>query len=179
MKSLMIAASVAALAAAAPALAQAQDANKGLYGTLGYSQTANAVDLGAVQGRLGYQMNRWFGVEGELGVGVKSDELNFAPGLDERVRLEHQEAIYGVAFLPITPRFEFLARGGFGNTKVSVDLPQGTTYLNRDTSWNYGAGMQFKFSDRNGIRGDWTREDFRRDGAGHADVWAASFVHKF
>lgn len=181
MKFLMTAAAVAAVSAAAPAFAQDQSSpTQGLYGTLGYAGThVNGADLGSVQGRLGYRMHKYFGVEGEVATGVNSDHVNVAPGLQDRVRLDHQEAIYGVMFLPLTDRFDILGRGGYGNTKFQIDQPVGTVNLASSTSWNYGGGLQYHFDGKNGIRGDYTHEEFTRNGAGHANVWSVAYSRRF
>lgn len=180
MKLLITAAAAAVVAAAGPAFAQdLSSPNQGFYGTLGYSSANSNVDLGAVQGRLGYRINKLFGVEGEVAAGVNSDHYAVAPGVENRVRLDHQEALYGVVFLPLNEKFDLLGRGGYGNTKVQVDQPVGTQYLARDTSWNFGGGLQYHFDGKNGIRADYTREEFTRTGAGHANVWAVAYSRRF
>jgi len=68
MKLLFAAASAAILAAAVTAVAAAQAAPAtGAYGTIGYADThGDGVDLGTIQGRLGWRFNEWLGAEGEL-----------------------------------------------------------------------------------------------------------------
>ena len=45
-------------------------------------------------------------------------------------------------------------------------------------SFNYGAGAEYRLSEQNGVRADWTRRDFR-DGDGKADAYTLSFVRRF
>ena len=181
MKLIFAAASVAAIGAALPAFAQAQDAAPvtGLYGTLGYAGTdSSGVDLGAIQGRLGYRANNWLGLEGEASGGVKNDKVNVAPGVDAKVKLEHQEAIYGVGFLPLTQKWDLLGRVGYGHTKASASA-SGVKVSDSGDSWNYGAGAQYHLDGANGIRADYTREDFQSHSGGHADVWSVAYMRKF
>jgi hypothetical protein len=180
MKSLIATASIAAAALAAPVFAQAQDAPSvnGAYGTLGYANThSGGADLGAIQGRLGYRMN-WLGVEGELSGGVKSDHVAVAPGVDARVKLSHQEAIYGVGFVPLSPKFDLIGRVGYGHTKVTASAA-GARAAARGDSWNFGGGAQYRFDGVNGIRADYTREEFQRTGGGHANVWSVAYTRRF
>ncbi len=180
MKRLITAAAGVAFAALAPAMASAQTATGGtsFYGTLGYAGTSlDNVDLGAIQGRVGARFGRYFGVEGELSGGVKDDKVRLG-GTDVKVKLDHQEALYGVGFLPIAPNFDLLARVGYGHTEGSGSVPGVSTTVKGD-SWNYGVGGQYSFDGVNGVRADYTREDFQRSQGGSADVWSVAYVRKF
>src|SRR5437868_3131678 len=120
MKPLMTAASLAVLAVATPVFAQDQAAPiTGVYGNLGYMGSSNSnVDLGAIEGRLGYRLNNYLGVEGEVAGGVKNDKVPIAPGVDAKVKLKHAEAIYGVGFLPLTPQWDLIGRVGYGGSTI-------------------------------------------------------------
>src|ERR1700742_1102660 len=124
MKSLIAAASVVVFAAATPAFAQFQPTAKtGAYVNLGYTNFGiGDANIDAIQGRLGYRFNDYLGVEGEFAGGLDHDKVAIAPGLDARVKLDHQEAIYGVGFLPITPQFDLLGRVGYGHSKLSTSV---------------------------------------------------------
>ena len=115
----------AAAAALIPAAALAQAAPPtGLYGSIGYADShTSGVDLGAIQGRLGWRFNNWLGVEGELAGGVVSDKSTQIVGgvpVDTKVKLSDQEAIYGVGFLPLNNNFDLLARVGYGHQSAKV-----------------------------------------------------------
>ncbi|WP_374473187.1 porin family protein [Phenylobacterium sp.] len=180
MKALFAAASAAAIAMIAPAIAQAQTAMpSGLYGTLGYAQTdTNDVDLGALQGRLGWRANTWLGVEGEAAFGVKDDDVDLGGGVEADVELKHQLAIYAVGFAPLSENTDLLARIGYGTTKIKASAA-GVSASEDGDSFNFGVGAQHHFDGMNGVRIDWTRHDFRDDGAGHADVWSIAYTRKF
>ena len=193
MKALMAAASAAVLVCAVPAIAAAQTApTTGVYGTLGYSNTHDSgVSLGSIQGRLGYRFNDYLGVEGELAGGVKSDDISTTVGTATatgKAKINHQEAIYGVGFLPLGTNWDILGRVGYGHTKATVsDITvtgagapvTGLSGSADGNSWNFGVGAQYHWDGMNGIRADYTREEFTGNNSGHADVWAVAFAHKF
>ena len=175
---MLIAAAAAALAAA-PVIALAQDAPPtGVYAGAGYAAAGGEhVDLGEIQGRLGYRFNPYLGVEGELGFGVKDDKVTVG-GVDAKVKLQHREAVYGVAFAPVSANTDILARIGYGNTSIKASALGASQAADGD-SWNFGVGAQHHFDGQNGVRVDYTRQEFRDDGAGHADVWALGYTRRF
>lgn len=177
MKILIAAASAAALASLAPAMAQAQTATTGVYGSLGYAHIdGDDVNLGAIGGRLGYRVNDWFGVEGELGFGVKDDTVNLA-GVPVDVKLNHAEAIYGVGFIPVSENTDLIARIGYGNTDLEGSAA-GLSASDSGKSWNFGLGAQHHFDGVNGVRFDYTRQEFNDDG-GAANVWSIAYTRRF
>jgi outer membrane immunogenic protein len=177
---LIAAASLAAIATVVPAAAQAQDAtatNTGAYVNLnGVLGDYGSADVGAIQGRLGYRFMPYLGVEGELAGGVKSDKDTIA-GVRVTQKLKHEEAAYAVGFLPLGPSTDILARIGYGSTKVSAKAA-GTSVSDSITSVNYGLGAQHLFDGANGVRVDYTYQDFTK-GRGHANVWSLGYVRKF
>lgn len=193
MKLIYAAASAAVLAVAVPAVASAQAAPATpFYGNLGYADThGSGVDLGTIQGRLGYRFNNWLGVEGELAGGVKSDDVHENIGgvdVSGKAKIEHQEAIYGVGFLPVAPNWEVLGRIGYGHTKakvsdVTVSGPGGAvagpSASDSGDSWNFGVGAQYHWDGLNGIRADYTREEFTGSNSDHGDVWSIAYSRKF
>ena len=180
MKTLIAATAALSFAALLPAAAQAQTVSAGttFYGTLGYADTnLDHVNLGAIQARIGARFGQYFGVEGELSGGVKSDTVNVG-GTDVKVKLNSQEAIYGVGFLAVSPNFDLLARVGYGHTQGSGSVA-GVTATAKGDSWNYGVGGQYAFDDKNGVRLDYTREAFQTHGSDDANVWTVADVRKF
>jgi outer membrane immunogenic protein len=179
MKALIAAASAAVLASVLPVAAQAQDmTGTTFYGSLGYAHTdTDDFDLGAIQGRLGARFGQYFGVEGEGSIGVKGEETNVA-GVDVDVKQKHAAAIYGVGFLPISPNTDVLARVGYGTTKIKAE-GGGASVSDDGESWNFGVGAQHHFDGMNGVRADFTRQEFRGDGAGSANVWSVGYTRRF
>jgi outer membrane immunogenic protein len=175
------AASAMALAALIPAAASAQTASSGpsFYGTLGYDDTSlSHVNLGSVQTRLGARFGQYFGVEGEASWGVNDDSHSLAGGGSVTLKQDSQEALYGVGFLPVAPNFDLLARVGYGHASGTGPIAGVTSGVKGD-SWNYGVGGQYMLDPKNGVRVDYTRESFQREGADDANVWALSYVRKF
>jgi len=180
MKSLILAA--AAAACLIPAAASAQVAG-GLqpvtyYGSIEYAGThVQGVDLGAIQGRLGARFGRYLGAEGEFGMGVKGDSENIG-GINNDFRLNHEEAAYVVGFFPVSPNLDLFARGGYGHTRVRDTSPGIVDHFS-ENSWNYGAGAQYFLNGRDGIRADWTRQDFVGQNGPNANVWTVGYSRRF
>jgi outer membrane immunogenic protein len=188
MKFLLAAAAAATLLPAA-ALAQAAPPT-GVYVNLGYANAHTSdFNLGAVQGRLGWRFNNWLGVEGELAFGVGSDkghETISGVNVDTKVSLKDQEAIYAVGFLPLSDQFDVLARVGYGHqsakasaSATGISGPISVSDRADGTSWNFGVGAQYHFDGANGVRADYTREEFRGSDSDHADVWSIAYSHRF
>ena len=177
-KSLIAAATLAAFAAVVPA-AHAQDAMPatGAYVNLGAAIVdGGQADLKSLQGRLGYRITPNFGVEGELATGLKSDTDTIA-GVRVNTKLKHSAAAYAVGFLPIAPNTELLARVGYGTTKIRARAA-GISASDSAESVNYGVGAQHHFDGLNGVRADYTRQEFTNSDA-HANVWAVGYTRRF
>lgn len=181
---LIAAASVAAIAAIVPAAAQAQDAaasNVGAYVNLGLAHAdAGTPNYEIVGARLGYRFTPYLGVEGELATGLSGytyRDVGGTAGFDVKTKVEHQAAVYGIGFLPISPSTDLFARIGYGNTKISGKA-LGVSVADDGDSWNFGVGAQHSFDGLNGIRVDYTRQEFTNSSA-HANVFGASYVRKF
>ena len=163
MKTLMIAASAAALSLAAlPAAARAQ-----AYGTIGYAGVdAEGANVGAIQGRLGYRFTPYLAVEGEAAVGVQGDTVG---GVD--IDMKHEVGVVGVVTAPVSPSFDLCARAGY--TGASFDTGLGDVDTD-GLAW--GVGGQYNVTERDGIRLDWTRHN--HDDL-EADVWSIGYSRKF
>lgn len=171
-KILLAAAAVSVIAA--PAVAQ--DITPSWYGTLGYSQLDHSDgDLGAITGRVGARFNPWFGVEGEGSVGVRNDDFTVA-GVPVTLKHKYDIAAYGVGAIPVSENFELFGRVGYGTTEIEAKAA-GVSARGDGESWNYGVGANYFFDGQNGLRGDWTRRDFR-DG-GEADIYSLNYVRRF
>jgi outer membrane immunogenic protein len=184
MKIILAAATAAATFCAISGVAQAQTAPAGataptgVYGTLGYADAhSDGIDLGVLEGRLGYRIMPYAGIEGEAAFGVKNDDVT-AAGVTGRAKLDHEVAIYGVGFLPLSDKADLLARVGYGNTKVKVSA-LGQSASEDGDSWNFGVGGQYHFDGKNGVRLDYTRQEFTKDEAGHADVYSIAYTRRF
>lgn len=184
MKSLLIAAgAVGAMLCAAPAMAQTLpqyfNFNPSYYGTLGYSDfSGQGADLSAITGRLGVRLNPYLGAEGEVSVGVGGDHFGKLLG-DQSVHLNDQYAGYAVGYLPVKPNLDLFARVGFGHTDLHTSFKGIDPTDSGADSVNFGAGGQYFFDHADGVRAEYTREDYQCSRCTGADVWSVSFVRKF
>ena len=190
MKSLVAFAALAAAAAiAAPASAQTPALPSYLApvtfnGGVGYTGIdLPGKDLGGITLRAGADFGKYFGVEGEATFGTTGVD-NHGQVVNSRLDLNQQYAGYGVVRYPVLPNANIFARGGYGH----MDLTAGVTPLVTDTestvkfgadSWNYGAGAEYFFDGKNGLRAEYTRMDFVSHGVQDADTWSVSYVRKF
>jgi len=138
--------------------------------------------LAAIQGRVGAKFLPYLGVEAEAGTGISSDtwHLLYAPYLGTvKTELNYQVAGYVVGTLPVSTKAELFARVGYGKAKfdqdVLMDGQGGSSSVSRD-GWAFGAGAQYFFDGKSGVRLDYTRHEVDE---GHIDAWSAGFVHRF
>jgi len=151
-------------------VAQAQDS--GAYGTLGVS--SYDFDTYNATGRLGYNFNQFFGVEGEGSVGVS--------GYDEdeiEVDTKWDLGAYAVARVPLGESFEAFVRGGY--SIVHVDVRAGTDTSSKDVDgFAFGGGLQYNIDSQSGLRAGYTRKEGNIGGVVvDGDVWDVSYVRKF
>ena len=158
------------------ALAQSDDAIQ-TYGSLGFTEDfRKGADLGAADVKFGAKFNPYLGAEGEVDVGTNSDvATQLSSGISERIN--YAAAIYGVAYLPVTQRFNLLARVGVGETRFSVN-DNGVAGRSDLVSLDYGVGAAYDLNARNSIRVDYTRKSYDHDG-GDDNTVEASLVHRF
>ena len=156
---LALAAAVAALAAPAVMTASAQEAN--VYINAGYTQFNGdgGGDLGGLTGRVGVGFGRHFAIEGEASFGIADDD-----GLE----LDNEIGAFVVGKLPVASTFDIFGRVGVARIETS---PGGS-----EDGIAYGAGGEFHLTDKDGIRGDWTRHDYD---AGDVDAFNISYVRRF
>jgi len=172
----------AAVMIAAGGVAQAQVAQPGLYGSLGYQQKSDS-DLGAVQLRLGGRFGSYLGIEGEAGMGVDPDTKVFpsVPPFQVKNQLRHEFAAYAVGYYPVTPNFDVFARLGYGTTALKRTFalaPNVGVDKFSAESVNYGVGGQYLLDGKNGLRVDYTRQDYNK-GVKTDDTWSVSYTRRF
>ena len=186
MKHFIIAAIAATSAAvAAPAFAQTVEptiAAPQAYVNLGYTYlNPYNRDLGAVTGRLGLRLGRYWGVEGEVSGGVEGNNYTAANGDHVNLSEGVSGAGYLVGYYPILQgKVDLLARVGYGGTPLMLRTPNGD-FSHTTDSVNYGAGAQYMLDQKNGVRFDYTRHDYQEGGVApkDGDTYALAYVHKF
>lgn len=164
-------ASAAAVALVAVAMPAAAEVNASIAYT---NVDANLAKFDTVTGRVGWRAT-WLGVEAEASTGVDDETVN--AGVPVELKLQHQIAAYGMAFLPVNENLDLFARVGYGETKIKAS-GGGVSSSGSDHSVNYGVGAQWLFDGRNGVRADYTRYDFD-NGGDDADTWSVGYVRKF
>ena len=186
MKSLVAFAALAAAAAiAAPASAQTLPSYLApitYNGSIGYTGIhASGADLGAVTLRLGADLGKYLGVEGEGSFGVVDENGSFS-GAATKLHLNDEYAGYGVVRYPVLPNANVFARIGYGHSDIKASASANGLSASQTVgvdSWNYGAGAQYFLDAKNGLRAEYTRYDFQDRGVQDADTWSVSYVRKF
>ena len=171
---------IAALIATSSAgYAQAQDS--GAYGGLGVSAYVTNPDgafdaeLFAAEAKVGYNFNKYFGVEAQGSLGLNTDSVPLGPITVKR-KVNYSVAGFAVARLPVTEKFQVFARGGIHNTQVGVDVIEGatTSFSDTETGFAVGTGAQYNFDKKNGIRADYTYFD-----GSNAETLSLGYIRKF
>lgn len=176
----LFAASAAIAAIAGTAEAQVPQAE--IYGSLGYNKKQDS-DLDAVQLRLGARFHRYFGVEVEGGKGVEPNTLILPslPPIQIKRQLRHELAAYAVGYLPLSPNADLYARVGYGNSWFKTTFAQAPNLAvskGDNDSINYGVGGQYFLDGKNGVRADYTRQDYGGR-LGADDTWSVAYTRRF
>jgi len=196
MKRIMTVSAVTALLAMTTGTAFAAD-KEGVYVTVGGTLLSTELDLTdlefegqtfdfgtedldvtMINGRIGYRLNNYFAVEGELGFGLGGDEVDrtipvqvdILGTVNADVNADLKVKNYYIAFargiLPVAEQFDIFARVGYGEATAEADIT-GTalgftlsgTEEQSESGFAYGLGAQFNLTDNDGIRADYTRLD--------------------
>lgn len=160
--------------------AQAQDRwilDGGAYGGIGLITYEN--DFSSVEAKLGYDFNKYFGVEAQGSVGTNRESEIFGNIADTEtlnIQADYNVGAFAIARLPITYRFHIFARGGIHNTQVDIEVEDGTApdFKRTETGFAAGGGLQYNFSKKNAIRLEYTYLDDI-----DANTSSLSYVRKF
>jgi opacity protein-like surface antigen len=143
--------------------AQAQTATPAspMYGELGYSflsvkDNSIGVDANpqALRGIIGYNIHRYFAVEGMLTLGTSSDNFNIG-GIDGKVKVSNSFGIFLKPKYDIN-NFEVFGRLGWARTKLKVSA-LGVSDSGSDNDLAYGIGVNYNFNPRTYVGIDYTR----------------------
>lgn len=172
----------AAVASAMAGGAYAQVPSPTYSASLGYLKKEDT-DLEAVQARVGARFHRFFGVEGEAAIGIEPNTINFptVPPLSFKTQLRQELAAYAVGYLPLSPNAELFARVGYGVGwfKRTAALPPNVAAFKFDEDTvNLGVGGQYFLDGKNGVRVDYTRQDYGRR-LGADDTWSVAYTRRF
>lgn len=128
------------------------------------------LNMGAIGGHAGYDFTPYFGVEGEVLIGVQDESFTFeGVTAEDDIELDiGVNSIFGVfakANLPLGERFNAFARAGYaaGEFEISTDGEDGFSDSDTADGVGYGVGASFDFTQQIYVRGDITRYDFDGD----------------
>jgi len=171
--------------------AQAQDSREdtGTYGglSLGAFVTnpdgARDAELYTAEVKIGYNFNKYFGVEAQGLIGLNSDEFILGPTTIDR-EVDYSVSAFAVARLPVTESFQIFARGGLHSTQISVDSTNSVTNgviregtirrSSTETGLAVGAGAQYDFDKKNALRADYTYLD-----GTNGETLSLGYIRKF
>lgn len=165
----------AALLAGVAVSAQAQDAGSA-YLQAGAGQVdADGEKFTVVQFAGGYNFNRNFAVEAEVGLGV-TEKTYRVGNVNVDAKVKNTAAAYLVGSLPVAENLDLVGRLGFA--QVSVEASSGNVSADdSDTGPAYGVGLRyFPKGGVHGIRGDFTRYSLDD---GDIDALQVSYVRRF
>lgn len=151
----------------------------------GLEAAGQTVDLGEedadifmINGRVGYRFNDYFAVEGEIGFGTGGDDFDRtipvdggALGIidvDANVELDVDNYYIGFAraIYPVSDQFDIFVRGGFGEANAEATVvasafgqTASASASEDESGFAYGIGGQYNFTEKDGIRADFTLLD--------------------
>lgn len=165
----------------------------GIYVNLGYgSLKGGQITTGEITGRVGARFGTYFGVEGEVNVGL-GEHTYIWPLCNNptcpiftallKAKLDNAEAAYAVGFLPVLPNADLFVRVGYGTSHFSTKGIVGQSFSPQGV--NIGAGAQYFIDDANGLRFDYTHSSFNDTNSfgeaavgDSANVWSIAYTRK-
>ncbi len=150
-------------------------------------------DITMINGRIGYRLNDYLAIEGEAGFGVGSDKFSqivpvdvAGTVLDINANIDLNVDDYYVGFArgiyPVSDDLDIFARVGYGQATASAGIQATIEQLagisangsveDKADDFAYGAGIQFDFTDDDGIRADYTRLD-------KTDIISVAYARRF
>lgn len=169
----------------APQLRRKQNQRReGYYSTLGSVLYDDDSEFFGLEGRVGYDTGRVFGLELEGSVGIVDEEkIVNEPSIgdvDLNINSNYNVAVFAVGRLPVSSQLSVHGRAGYDVRQLRVDgtAEDGTsaTVNGRLNGFAFGAGAEYALSEHSGLRFDVTRYN---NTVGSIESVSASFSHKF
>lgn len=179
---LVAAASAAALTLGVAAAANAADGATGVTAELGLASafnTSNDVDttLIGVQGRVGYQFHKNFGVEVEAATGLGHDNAVLSNGSHVEVKEQYEVGAFAVGYLPVSEHADVLGRVGYATNRIKATAG-GISATQTNDGAAAGVGLRFFPEAGNlGMRLDYTHYFFDHDAG--ANAISATVAYRF
>jgi len=151
--------------------AHAQD--NGAY--VGIGAATYEFDTIGIDGKIGYNFNDYFGVEGQGILGLSSETETI--GTDEITgKIDYTIGAFAVARLPLSEKLDVFARGGYHQTGISLE-GLGQSVDGDVDGFAAGGGIQYNLDEKSGIRAEYTYLD--SGVAFNLDTFSVSYVRKF
>ncbi|MEE9273340.1 MAG: porin family protein [Robiginitomaculum sp.] len=112
-----------------------------------------SLHTGVIRG--GYRFSQYFGAEAEIGTGIKGKKITIK---DATVKYKAglTAGIYGVGFLPLSDKFDLIARAGYKTLKITGEsklFDKKKSFKDSGFAWSVGA--QYFITESQGIRFDY------------------------
>ncbi len=147
---------------------------------------SQSLSFKAVTGRLGYQLSEYIAVEGEVGFGLGSKDIDFSESVTTGgspitgdFKVKNYYAIFARGILPVSENFDLFARVGYGQVDVKGSFtifdPNGPITYSTSNDFDdalFGGGAQFNFTPNDGIRADYTKFD-------DANIFSLTYAREF
>jgi len=156
LKVLRITACIATLLAGT-GIAQAQDITP--YVNIGVEGLDFEGMSGNVVARVGADISKYFGVEGEGSFGVLDDNDDF--------KIDYKLAGYGKLQFPASEQVNIFVRAGYYTVEADLGEANGLAL---------GGGLEYMFTERDGVRFDYTNLD---DDGGSANTYSLVYSRRF
>lgn len=169
-KTILLSAAAAVLAAGA---ANAQESQWHLGAGYTYFD-AEGVELDVLNIRGGYDFTQYFGVEGELLVGLGDEDVTVGAVTGD-VSLDYGLGVFAKAQYPLAEQFSVYGRLGYIYHEAEANVA-GFSLSGDEDGFGYGVGAEWAVSGPNAVRFDYTRYDY--DGA-ETDAWSVGYVRRF
>ncbi len=102
--------------------------------------------LGAINGKVGYEVNEYFSVEGRAGMGVKNGKYT-AGNTELKAKEKYNVGAYALASYPITDSFSVYGLAGYSYGKVSLEA-NGEKEKVSLKGLSYGVGAKYKVTEQ-------------------------------
>ncbi|OAN17649.1 hypothetical protein A3K86_01630 [Photobacterium jeanii] len=101
--------------------------------------------LGSLNGKVGYEFNEYFAVEGRAGMGLKNGKYSLPNNMDMKVKEKYNLGAYALASYPVTDTFSVYAMGGYSYAKNELKVANQTEKANIK-GLSYGIGAKYKLT---------------------------------
>ncbi|WP_439637661.1 porin family protein [Oceanicaulis sp.] len=136
---------------------------------------ASDVELDVINVRGGYDITEYFGVEGELLVGLEDEDVTIG-GVPGDIGLDYGLGIFAKAQYPLAEQVSVYGRLGYAYHELDASIAS-AQFEDSSDAFAFGGGLEWTVSGPNAVRLDYTRYEY--DGDGDADAFSIGYVRRF